>query len=161
MMKHLTPYGKFTDVHYTLYERVSKQTKIFESLEQDVEDIFLELRDDGYDVEVYRRVPVWSERNKQGKELLSIDISRDRLFNWSGVKDYFGRSLWATSDNFKLSKIVLQYYSQGGLVPDNMKSMKSQVFSGSAWNYFRQFVSDSDFVESNMIYGISFILEVV
>ena len=35
------------------------------------------------------------------------------------------------------------------------------TLSGSAWNYFRQFVSDSDFVESNMIYGISFILEVV
>jgi hypothetical protein len=45
-MKHLTPYGNFTDVHYTLYERVSKETKIFESVGGDLSDIFLEVNDE-------------------------------------------------------------------------------------------------------------------
>ena len=50
MMKHLTPYGKFTDVHYTLYERVSKETRIFESTELDLKEILLELKDLGYTI---------------------------------------------------------------------------------------------------------------
>ena len=35
----------------------------------------------------------------------------------------------------------------------------SQNFSGSGWNYFRQFVSNPEFVENNMIYEIAFILD--
>jgi predicted transcriptional regulator with HTH domain len=35
---------------YTLYERVSKETKVFESTEQDLKDILLELKDMGYRV---------------------------------------------------------------------------------------------------------------
>ena len=33
---------------YTLYERVSKETKVFESTELDLKDILLELKDMGY-----------------------------------------------------------------------------------------------------------------
>lgn len=39
-MKHLKPYGKFTDVHY----------KIFESTELDLKEILLELKDLGYTI---------------------------------------------------------------------------------------------------------------
>ena len=78
-----------------------KKYKLFESLEQDVEDIFLELKDDGYDVEVDIR--------PQGLETVSIDVSRDDLFNWSDVKDYFERCLDAIGDTWKLGKIVLNY----------------------------------------------------
>ena len=80
-----------------------KKYKIFESLEQDVEDIFLELQDDGYSVEVDIR--------PQGLEMVSIDVSRDDLFNWSDVKDYFERCLDAIGDTWKLSKIVFIYYT--------------------------------------------------
>ena len=122
-----------------------KKYKLFESLEQDVEDIFLELKDDGYDVEVDIR--------PQGLEMVSIDVSRDDLFNWSDVKDYFERCLDAIGDTWKLGKIVLNYYPQTNL------HLKSEKFSGSNWNYFRQFVSDSEFVQNNMIYEIAFVLD--
>ena len=122
-----------------------KKYKLFESLEQDVEDIFLELKDDGYDVEVDIR--------PQGLETVSIDVSRDRLFNWSDVKDYFERCLDAIGDTWKLGKIVLNYYPQRG------RHHMSQNFSGSGLNYFRHFVSSPEFVQNNMIYEIAFILD--
>jgi len=122
-----------------------KKYKLFESLEQDVEDIFLELKDDGYDVEVDIR--------PQGLEMVSIDVSRDDLFNWSDVKDYFERCLDAIGDTWKLGKIVLNYYPQR-----NLHHM-SQNFSGSGLNYFRHFVSSPEFVQNNMIYEIAFILD--
>ena len=123
-----------------------KKYKLFESLEQDVEDIFLELKDDGYIVEVDIR--------PQSLEMVSIDVSRDNLFNWSDVKDYFERCLDAIGDTWKLGKIVLNYYPQNG-----RGHHMSQNFSGSGWNYFRQFVSNPEFVENNMIYEIAFILD--
>jgi 4a-hydroxytetrahydrobiopterin dehydratase len=128
-----------------------KKYKIFESLEQDVEDIFLELKDDGYDVEVDIR--------PQGLEMVSIDVSRDDLFNWSDVKDYFERCLDAIGDTWKLGKIVLNYYPQRGTDHIIRRHHMSQNFSGSAWNYFRQFVSSPEFVQNNMIYEIAFILD--
>jgi len=127
-----------------------KTYKIFESLEQDVEDIFIELKDDGYDVEVDIR--------PQGLETVSIDVSRDDLFNWSDVKDYFERCLAAIGDTWKLGKIVLNYYPQRGRPQEPLAHM-SQNFSGSAWNYFRQFVSDPEFVENNMIFEIAFVFD--
>ena len=122
-----------------------KKYKLFESLEGDVEDIFIELKDDGYSVEVDIR--------PQGLEMVSIDVSRDKLFNWSDVKDYFERCLDAIGDTWKLSKIVLIYY------PQSRGVMNSEKFSGSNWNYFRQFVSNHEFVQNNMIYEIAFILD--
>jgi 4a-hydroxytetrahydrobiopterin dehydratase len=122
-----------------------KKYKLFESLEGDVEDIFIELKDDGYSVEVDIR--------PQGLEMVSIDVSRDKLFNWSDVKDYFERCLDAIGDTWKLSKIVLIYY------PQSRGVMNSQKFSGSNWNYFRQFVSNHEFVQNNMIYEIAFVLD--
>jgi 4a-hydroxytetrahydrobiopterin dehydratase len=123
-----------------------KKYKLFESLEQDVEDVFLELKDDGYEVDVDIR--------PQGLEMVSIDVSRDELFKWSDVKDYFERSLDVIGDNWRLGKIILNYYPQGVL-----SRMKSGKFSGSNLNYFKQFVSDSEFVKNNMIYEIAFIFD--
>ena len=123
-----------------------KKYKLFESLEQDVEDVFLELKDDGYEVDVDIR--------PQGLEMVSIDVSRDELFNWLDVKDYFERSLDVIGDNWRLGKIILNYYPQGGL-----SRMKSGKFSGSNLNYFKQFVSDPEFVKNNMIYEIAFIFD--
>ena len=60
-MKHLTPYGNFTDVHYTLYERVSKETKIFESVGGDLSDIFLEVND-----ELLWKVECWLGAERKG-----------------------------------------------------------------------------------------------
>ena len=129
-----------------------KKYKLFESLEQDVEDIFLELKDDGYIVEVDIR--------PQSLEMVSIDVSRDNLFNWSDVKDYFERCLDAIGDTWKLGKIVLNYYPQNGRGHHHILTHRlSQNFSGSGWNYFRQFVSNPEFVENNMIYEIAFILD--
>ncbi len=129
-----------------------KKYKLFESLEQDVEDIFLELKDDGYSVEVDIR--------PQNLEMVSIDVSRDRLFNWSDVKDYFERCLDAIGDTWKLGKIVLNYYPQNRRMRESPNlHLMSQNFSGSGWNYFRHFVSDSEFVENNMIYEIAFVLD--
>ena len=129
-----------------------KKYKLFESLEQDVEDIFLELKDDGYSVEVDIR--------PQGLEMVSIDVSRDNLFNWSDVKDYFERCLDAIGDTWKLGKIVLNYYPQNRRMRESPNlHLMSQNFSGSGWNYFRHFVSDSKFVENNMIYEIAFVLD--
>ena len=122
-----------------------KKYKLFESLEGDVEDIFIELKDDGYSVEVDIR--------PQGLEIVSIDVSRDKLFNWLDVKDYFERALDAIDDNWKLSKIVLVYY------PQIRGVMKSEKFSGSNLNYFRQFVSNPEFVERNMIFEIAFVFD--
>ncbi len=129
-----------------------KKYKLFESLEQDVEDIFLELKDDGYSVEVDIR--------PQNLEMVSIDVSRDRLFNWSDVKDYFERCLDAIGDTWKLGKIVLNYYPQNRRMRESPNlHLMSQNFSGSGWNYFRHFVSDSEFVQNNMIYEIAFVLD--
>ena len=129
-----------------------KKYKLFESLEQDVEDIFLELKDDGYSVEVDIR--------PQDLEMVSIDVSRDDLFNWSDVKDYFERCLDAIGDTWKLGKIVLNYYPQNRRMRHSPNvHLMSQNFSGSGWNYFRHFVSDSKFVENNMIYEIAFVLD--
>ena len=122
-----------------------KKYKLFESLEVDVEDIFIELKDDGYSVEVDIR--------PQGLEMVTIDVSRDKLFNWSDVKDYFERCLDAIGDTWKLGKIVLNYYPQRG------RHHMSQNFSGSGLNYFRHFVSSPEFVQNNMIYEIAFILD--
>lgn len=133
-----------------------KKYKLFESLEQDVEDVFLELKDGGYDVDVDIR--------PQGLEMVSIDVSRDELFNWSDVKDYFERSLDVISDNWRLGKIVLNYYPRYAFngnvkVLKVLNMMKSEKFSGSNLNYFKQFVSDSEFVKNNMIYEIAFIFD--
>jgi len=129
-----------------------KKYKIFESLEQDVEDIFLELKDDGYSVEVDIR--------PQNLEMVSIDVSRDRLFNWSDVKDYFERCLDAIGDTWKLGKIVLNYYPQNRRMRESPNlHLMSQNFSGSGWNYFRHFVSSPEFVQNNMIFEIAFVLD--
>jgi 4a-hydroxytetrahydrobiopterin dehydratase len=92
--------------------------------------------------------------------MVSIDVSRDDLFNWSDVKDYFERCLDAIGDTWKLGKIVLNYYPQNRRMRESPNlHLMSQNFSGSGLNYFRHFVSSPEFVQNNMIYEIAFILD--
>ena len=99
-MKHLKSYGKFTDVHYTLYERVSKETKIFESTELDLKEILLELKDLGYTIthDDAIRGPGYDALNnldnKSDSQLKSIWI-KDNIkpsdwveLPWSELKEY-------------------------------------------------------------------------
>lgn len=94
MMKHLKSYGKFTDVHYTLYERVSKETRIFESTELDLKEILLELKDLGYTIthDDAIRGPGYDENDND--RLKSIWI-KDNInpsdwveLPWSELKEY-------------------------------------------------------------------------
>ncbi len=97
MMKHLTPYGKFTDVHYTLYERVSKETKIFESTELDLKEILLELKDLGYTIthDDAIRGPGYDALNRMNSDRLKSIWIKDNInpsdwveLPWSELKEY-------------------------------------------------------------------------
>ncbi len=97
MMKHLRPYGKFTDVHYTLYERVSKETKIFESTELDLKEILLELKDLGYTIthDDAIRGPGYDALNRMNSDRLKSIWIKDNInpsdwveLPWSELKEY-------------------------------------------------------------------------
>ncbi len=97
MMKHLTPYGKFTDVHYTPYERVSKETKIFESTELDLKEILLELKDLGYTIthDDAIRGPGYDALNRMNSDRLKSIWIKDNInpsdwveLPWSELKEY-------------------------------------------------------------------------
>jgi len=96
-MKHLTPYGKFTDVHYTPYERVSKETKIFESTELDLKEILLELKDLGYTIthDDAIRGPGYDALNRMNSDRLKSIWIKDNInpsdwveLPWSELKEY-------------------------------------------------------------------------
>ena len=71
-MKHLQS--------YKLFEAISNT-----DLELDVRDMFLELEDDdGYYVGISMR--------PSGVDMFCVEASRDDLFQWSDVKDYFERA---------------------------------------------------------------------
>ena len=98
MMKHLTPYGKFTDVHYTLYERVSKETRIFESTELDLKEILLELKDLGYTIahDDAIRGPGYDALNRMNSDIDNYNLDKSGI----GLK-----SIWI-KDNIKPSDWV-------------------------------------------------------
>ena len=136
-MKHLQS--------YKLFESISNK-----DLELDVRDMFLELEeDDGYYVGISMR--------PSGVDMFCVEASRDDLFQWSDVKDYFERAKEYVCENgWILTKVILNYYPQSLLT-----SLDSQVvkFPGSDWENFRQFVSDPKFIEDNMIYEIALIFD--
>lgn len=98
MMKHLTPYGKFTDVHYTLYGGVSKETKIFESTELDLKEILLELEDLGYTIahDDAIRGPGYDALNRMNSDIDNYNLDKSGI----GLK-----SIWI-KDNIKPSDWV-------------------------------------------------------
>ena len=132
-----------------------KSYKVFESisnseLELDVRDMFLELgEDDGYFVGISMR--------PSGVDMFCVEASRDDLFQWSDVKDYFERAHdYIVENGWDLTKVTLNYYPQ--IIT---KGLDSQVvnFPGSDWEKFRKFVSDPKFIEDNMIYEIALIFD--
>jgi len=77
---------------YTLYERVSKETKVFESTEQDLKDILLELKDMGYRV-IYEDDVKGAVTGEPGnvKAIIVRDVMRPSDWielPWSELKEY-------------------------------------------------------------------------
>jgi hypothetical protein len=133
-------------IKYKTFERLSNT-----DLELDVRDMFLELEEDyGYQVEVSMR--------PSGVSMFCVGAGRDDLFQWSDVKDYFERAKEHIEDNdWTLTKSVLCYYPQGDY--NGSYRIKTKEFSGSNWNYFREFITDSSFIENNMINEIALIFD--
>jgi 4a-hydroxytetrahydrobiopterin dehydratase len=124
-----------------------KSYKVFESisnkdLELDVRDMFLELEEeDGYYVGISMR--------PSGVDMFCVEASNDDLFQWSDVKDYFERAHdYIVENGWNLTKVITSFY------PDRMKTEKF-----STLNDFREFVTNPNFIENNMIYEIAFIFD--
>ena len=133
-------------IKYKTFERISNV-----DLELDVRDMFLELEEDyGYQIEVSMR--------PSGVSMFCVGASNDDLFQWSDVKDYFERAKEYVCENgWTLTKSVLCYYPQGEY--NGSYRIKTKEFSGSNWNYFREFITDSSFIENNMINEIALIFD--
>ena len=137
-----------------------KTYKIFEAisstyLELDVRDMFLELEEDyGYCVDISMR--------PSGVDMFCVEASRDELFQWSDVKEYFERSKEYVCENgWSLTKVVVCYYPQSAF-NDKVKVLnriKTKEFSGSNWNGFIEFITDTTFIENNMINEIALIFD--
>jgi 4a-hydroxytetrahydrobiopterin dehydratase len=139
-----------------------KSYKVFESisnseLELDVRDMFLELEEeDGYYVGISMR--------PSGIDMFCVEATRDDLFQWSDVKDYFERAHdYIVENGWDLTKVITSFYTQntfrktfepGDQTEIGMKTEKFLTF-----NDFRDFVNNSDFIENNMIYEIAFIFD--
>jgi 4a-hydroxytetrahydrobiopterin dehydratase len=124
-----------------------KSYKVFESisnseLELDVRDMFLELEEeDGYYVGISMR--------PSGVDMFCVEASNDDLFQWSDVKDYFERAHdYIVENGWDLTKVITSFY------PDRMKTEKFSTLDD-----FRDFVTDPNFIENNMIYEIAFIFD--
>jgi 4a-hydroxytetrahydrobiopterin dehydratase len=128
-MKHLKS--------YKVFESISKS-----ELELDVRDMFLELgEDDGYYVGISMR--------PSGVDMFCVEATRDDLFQWSDVKDYFERAHdYILENGWDLTKVITSFY------PDRMKTEKFSTLDD-----FRDFVTNPDFIENNMIYEIAFIFD--
>ena len=133
-----------------------KSYKIFESisnadLELDVKDIFLDLQDAGYDIDIDMR--------PQGVDMFSVGVSNDKLFDWSDVKEEFLRSKEYITDNgFILDKVVLNYYQFGAYndVARVISRMKTEKFVGSNYPYFLHLVDELK-NKDGKIYELAFI----
>jgi 4a-hydroxytetrahydrobiopterin dehydratase len=128
-MKHLKS--------YKVFELISNK-----DLELDVRDMFLELEEeDGYYVGISMR--------PSGVDMFCVEAYNDDLFQWSDVKDYFERSHdYIVQNGWNLTKVITSFY------PDRMKTEKF-----STLNDFRDFITDPNFIENNMIYEIAFIYD--
>ena len=133
-------------IKYKTFERLSNT-----DLELDVRDMFLELEEDyGYQIEVSMR--------PSGVSMFCVGAGRDELFQWSDVKDYFERAKEHIEDNgWVLTKTVLCHYPQGEY--NGSYRIKTKEFSGYNWNGFIEFVTDSSFIENNMINEIALIFD--
>jgi hypothetical protein len=136
-MKHLKSYNLFESISST-------------DLELDVRDMFLELEEDeGYYVDISMR--------PSGVSMFCIDVSRDDLFQWSDVKDYFERAHdYILENGWDLTKVIFWFYKQdtSNGIGINMKKENFLTLDN-----FRDFVNDVDFIENNMIFEITLIFD--
>lgn len=138
-----------------------KKIKIFETIKEsilsnlilDVEDVFLELKDQGYQVDVDMR--------PQGIDMFSVSVSNDNLFDWKDVKDEFLRSKIICFDHqFSLQKIIVTYYPLGtynGSGVRVLNRMRTEKFEGSVFSAFVQFWTHELQVKGGKIYEIALI----
>jgi 4a-hydroxytetrahydrobiopterin dehydratase len=124
-------------IKYKTFERLSNT-----DLELDVRDMFLELEEeDGYYVGISMR--------PSGVDMFCVEAYNDDLFQWSDVKDYFERAHdYIVQNGWDLTKVITSFY------PDRMKTEKFSTLDD-----FRDFVTDPNFIENNMIYEIAFIFD--
>lgn len=132
--------------------------KINESLSHndltlDVKDIFLELRDQGYEVDVDMR--------PQGVDMFSVSVSNDKLFDWKDVKEEFLRSKQMILDNhFSLQKVIVTYYPLGAFNGSGVRvlnRMRTEKFEGSTFSAFTHLVGDTIVEKGGKLYEIAFI----
>jgi hypothetical protein len=128
---------------YKTYEMVTSS-----DLESDVKDMFLELEDLGYQVNVDLR--------PQGVEMFCFEASNDRLFQWSDVREYFERGkVYTCQSGFELTKIHIGFYGP------QIKIMETMNFFGNRYEHFLNYVTKPEFIERNKIYEIAFIFDPV
>ncbi len=136
-MKHLKS--------YILFENISNS-----DLELDVKDMLLELKDSEYQVDISMR--------PSGIDMFCVEISNDRLFQWSDVKEYLTRAKNYTCENgWELTKIHLGFYGPTIRIMENMNF--SMVNGISPYNYFINYITKPEFTERNKIAEISFIFD--
>lgn len=70
---------------YTLYERVSKETKIFESKQvlNNIEDIFREIEDIGFKVDCHKNIDGSDEMMESDDEIMRIWIEKFDVYGFS------------------------------------------------------------------------------
>jgi len=98
-MKHLKPYGKFTDVHY----------KIFESTELDLKEILLELKDLGYTIvhDDAIRSPGYDALNRMNSDIDNYNLDKSGI----GLKSIYIKDNIKPSDWVELPWSELKEYA--------------------------------------------------
>jgi hypothetical protein len=135
-----------------------KRYKIFESsdseLESDVKDMFLELKDEGFGVDVDLKP---SER-RHHLDTWIIQATRDRVFNWSDVSDTFERAKEhiENSGRWKIDRYCIYYFSNNRDAWGDTWGKRRRDIYGDDYNEFIEFVSSTD-----QIYEICFIFDLV
>lgn len=138
-MMHLIP--------YKLFESTSNK-----ELELDVKDIFIELQDKGFEVEVDLR--------PQGVDMFSVSICRNNLFSYKDVKEQFERTKdYLEQNSWMLEKIIASYYPKGAFNDHGTKvlnRMRTEKFSGFNFDFFTLF-ADSLSEDGSALYEVTFI----
>jgi len=141
-MKYLKPYT-FFDTELTKFTTMYEVSEYSDSrLELDVQDMFLELGDEGFSVDVVV--------SPQGLDMWILQVTRIKLFNWSDVSDTFERAkdYIESSGRWKLDKCCVVFENDIG---ENFRL------------YFDNYEKFIDFVSLDRedIYEISIIFDLV
>jgi hypothetical protein len=110
-MRHLKSYGKFTDVHYKIFESESEDFDV----EENIKELFLELEDEGFVVKVE---PNYSS------------ASRDKVFSYNVmIKKYW-------TDENMLTQYELENYGPQFVLRDVLDSivMCSGYLKDNGWH---------------------------